>query len=406
MILGRIVSVRFGAIGVYAFALTILYLAAAYIGPLFVFLFSIFLLVPVGSLLMVFVTTAAIRYNQEFSTDHPLKGEQVVYTLSVSKEAWIPSGPIRLRLVGTQQGMNIGLDDIDIYPAANSRFTFSHSVQCPFRGVYIVGLESIEIRGYFGWFSYFLPAWVRTFYVYPRIIELRRSPFGEEGTSVALPGITRGGEEDYTLLESLDQYRPGEPVRHMSWKKFASSGQPALRRYESSSQPGVTIILDTRGSGDRSVNFLEMEDCSIEILVAVVKYFVDRDVPVQVLGDGIESFHFAGRDEPQFRKFHQATVGIFFQSKTSPIQVLQEQVLVSRFAPGSVLFITHLADPDILSVCDRSSSAIPAAAILNLSGMSPVQRERAESGIVFLRDRGGSIRVVHSAMSIAEDLWK
>jgi len=406
MILGRIVSVRFGAIGMYAFALTLLYLAAAYIGPIFVFLFSIFLFAPVCSLLMVFITTAAIRYNQDFSTDHPLKGEQVVYTLSVSKEAWIPSGPIRLRLVGTQQGMSLGLDDIDIYPAANSRFLFSHSVQCPFRGVYIVGLESIEIRGYLGWFSYFLPAWVRTFYVYPRIIELKGPPFGEEGTSVALPGITRGGEEDYTLLESLDQYRPGAPVRHISWKKFASFGQPALKRYESSSQPGVTIILDTRGSGDRTVNLLEMEDCSVEILVAVVKYFIDRDVPVHVLGDGVESFHFGGQDEAQFRKFHHATVGIFFQSKIPPVQVLQEQVLANRFAPGSVLFITHLADPDILSVCDRSSSAIPAAAILNLSGMSAAERERAESGTLFLRDRGGMIRVVQSAMSIAEDLWK
>jgi uncharacterized protein (DUF58 family) len=401
---GKIVSVRWGGPALYAFVLVLLYLAAAYLGTTFIFLFSLFLLVPIGSILMIVVTAYFLKYHQDFSTDHPLKGEEVVYSIAVSKEGLLPSGRIRLNLVGTQQGMSLGLEDIELYPAANRRYAFSYTIHCPFRGVYTVGLESIELLGHLGWFSLFVHAWCRTFYVYPRVVDLHKSPFGDEGSSVSLPGLTRGGEEDYTLLESVEPYRAGMPIRHVAWKKFASMGEPALKRYDSSSRPGVTLVLDTRGSAERNEQALETEDCSVEILVALVKYFSEQDIPVDVFGDGMETFHFGGRDDDLFRKFHHATVGIFFQSRISPLQVVDELRLANRVIVSTVVFVTHLSDPEILAFCDRSASSIPAAAIVNLSGMTDFERERTNGSLAHLRERGAAVRSVQSSATLREDL--
>ncbi len=393
-----------GPIALYCFVLLILYLSAAYLGPLFVFLFSVFLAAPILSLLLTLITLALLKYHQSFSSDHPRKGEEVVYTLAVSKEALLPSGAIRLRLIGTQQGMNLGLDDIDLYPSANRRFAFNHTIKCPFRGVYVVGLASIEVRGYFGWLSFNLPAWARTFYVYPRIVELHQTPLAEEGLTVSLPGATHGTEEDITLLESLKPYAPGDQVRHISWKKFASFGFPATRTYESSAQPGVTIVLDTRGDPEKDERTLEVEDCSVEIVVALVKYFSEAGVRTTVLGDGIEPFIFAGRNDEQFRRFHRSTVSIFFESELSPLRVLEEQLHTMSAGAGSVLFVTHRTDPEIFERCERSAARTGASAVVNLSGMGARERDVALRTVRLVRERGGSVRAVMSAETIGEDL--
>ncbi len=404
MTTARLVSFRPGAISLYLLLLIILYLAAAYLGPLFVFLFAVFVSAPVLSGLLTLLTVATLKYHQTFSNDHPLKGEEVVYVLAVSKEAMIPSGAISLRLKGSRQGMSLGLTDIDMYPVANRRFSFEHTIKCPFRGVYVVGLDSIEVRGYFGWLSFHLPAWVRTFYVYPRIIELREAPFAEEVSSLSLPGTTHGNEEDITLLESVRPYVPGDPVRHISWKKFASLGVPATRRYESSAQPGVTIVLDTRGGGTRNERMLETEDCSVEIAVALVKYFSESGVRTAIIGDGIEPFRFAGRDDSLFRRFHRSTVSIFFESSVSPLRVIDEELFSRRGASGMTVIVTHFADPEILARCEQTASTGSVAAVVNLSGRSANVRDRTLRGVRLVRERGGAVCPVFGAETIAEDL--
>lgn len=404
MTVSRFVSARAGAIFLYLFFAVILYLAAAYLGPLFVFTFAVFVSAPALSVLLTLLTVATLKYHQTFSNDHPLKGEEVVYVLAVSKESILPSGAISLRLKGSRQGMSLGLSDIDVYPAANRRFRFEHTIKCPFRGVYVVGLDSIEVRGYYGWLSIHLPAWVRTFYVYPRIIELRDAPFAEEGSSVSLPGATRGSEEDITLLESVRPYSPGDPVRHISWKKFAALGTPATRRYESSAQPGVTIVLDTRGGESKNERMLETEDCSVEIAVALAKFYSEAGIRTAVIGDGVEPFHFAGRDDALFRRFHRSTVSVFFESGVSPLRVVEEELLSNRHASGMAIVVTHFADPEILESCERTVSPVSVAAIVNLSGRTAEARDRALRSIRLVRERGGSVRPVFGAETIAEDI--
>lgn len=400
----RLPRIHLGAAIIYVFGSFILYLAAAYFGIYFMTLFLIFLFLPILSLLSMFITAGTLRYNQEFSNDHPLKGEEVVYSLKIKKEGSLPAAPVKVRLAGSQQGMSLGLSDIDLFPVSNKLFEYSYTVKCPFRGIYTVGLDSLEVRDHFGWVGVPLSVWAQTFYVYPRIITLRNAPFAELQYSYYIPGNARGREVDYTLVESLRNYRPGMSTRHMAWKKYAALGEPVLKQYESTSRPGVTIYLDTRREDLGPYETLEAEDASVEILVALVKYLSERNIPVTVYGDGWRRFEFPHNDPDAFREFHHATIGVFFQSDRSPVNVVTSDLMDGRLNTRSVIIVSHVIDADIINMTLPTDAGIQTAGILNLSGRTAAQKQEARARVSAVRDKGARIQTVRDSESIKEDL--
>jgi uncharacterized protein (DUF58 family) len=400
----RIPRIHIGAALIYVFGSFVLYLAAVYFGVYFMTLFLVFLFLPILSLLSMLITASTLRYNQDFSNDHPLKGEEVVYSLKIKKEGSLPGAPVTVRLAGSQQGMSLGLSDIDLFPVSNKLFEYSYTVKCPFRGIYTVGLDSLEVRDHFGWVGVPLAVWAQTFYVYPRIITLRSAPFGELQYSFYVPGNSRGQEVDYTLVESLRNYSPGMSVRHMAWKKYASLGEPVLKQYETTSRPGVTIYLDTRREDLGTYETLEAEDASLEVLVALVKFFSERNVPVYVYGDGWRRFEFPRNDPDRFREFHHATIGVFFQSERSPIDVVTSELMDGRLSTRSVIIVSHIIDAEVINMSLPTDRGIQTGAILNLAGRSAAEKQEARGLVAGVRDKGARVQVVRDSESIKEDL--
>ncbi len=400
----RMISVRPGAAGVYLFMMYILYLTGVYFGSIYYVLFLTTVFLSIFSLVSITMTGFSLRYNQEFSTDHPLKGEDIVYTFSATKESGFPSTPVRAVFRNVRQGMDVTIPDVRFYPTPNRRFEFNYSIHCPYRGVYTMGLDALELIGIFNLLSFRIPAWTRTFYVYPRIITIGHAPFTEYGGALSQPGTARGREEDYTLLESLVQYRAGLPIRHIAWKKFASLGEPVLKAYNASSRPGITIYLDTRRRGPESDAALAAEDCSVEILVALVKYYTEQNIPVSVYGDGWDRFIFPGRDDAMFHEFHRSTIGVFFSSRLSPAEIFYADAGDSQFRASTVLFVTHHIDPEIMTLAELGSHDTACGAILNLSSRSASERLEIEATVEHLKERGALLHTVRNADAIKEDL--
>ena len=402
----RLLSIRFEKLAFYLLGFLVLYLAGAYLGGFFMTLFAVYILLPVLSVLQLLITALSLKYHQEFSTNHPLKGQEVNYTITLSKESIFPSSHVNISFKSSNQIVtDSNFEDIRECPGRDDSFIQVKTIKCPFRGIYTVGLESLEIQDTLRWITVNLPVWYRTFYVYPRIIELSSVQLGLQGTMSHLSGAVSGSVQDYTLFETLKNYRPGEAIRHIAWKKFAAAGEPFLKTYDTTSQPGITLYLDTRRRAPASYQVLAEEDCSVEIAVALVKYFMEREIPVSVHAAYWERYQFSGYDESLFSRFHHNTVNIRFQPGPSPAELFRSDIADNRLTTNSVLFITQMVDPEIIALTENSSDGgISTVVVINLSGYDEEEKEKARQIITSVRDRGGKVFLVNDTESIKEDL--
>ncbi len=398
-------GVRGRALALYLAVLVLAYLAGSYLGALFLGLFYLVLFMPLLSLVHLAVTASHIRYHQSFSTEHPVKNEGVVYRLEVANESILPMPAVTVRFKQVHPFMEELMPDFTSLLRARGRLSRSYSLRCPFRGIYTVGLEAVEVPDLLGLVRLRLSVYYRTFYVYPRVLQLASFPTAEvEGRQSAL-GASGGLLPDHSLFVQLRAYRRGESLRHLYWRKFAATGIPQIREYQSGSEPAVTLYLDSRRAPRRGSAGLAVEDASVEILVALVRFLLLQGVATHVRAPGRTVFSFSGAGIDDFDAFYRHTSELFFQDTGSPMRLYRHDLASGMLAPSAVLVISHLMDPELFTVLEESlQSREPVSLVFNHSGYPPLARRRNRRYFNLLRDRGARIVEVEDTRSIVEDL--
>jgi uncharacterized protein (DUF58 family) len=278
------------------------------------------------------------------------------------------------------------------------------SFKCAYRGIYTVGLERLEVEDPLRILTLRRSVVYQTFYVYPRILELTHFPLAAETIEGGGAGVSQGGDPDYALFTQLKEYREGESIRHMHWKKFISIGKPYIKNYDTTAEPDLHIYLDLRRPEKTGLTALDIEDTSIEILVALVKNFLERRISIQISAPGREVYRFQGIHPSQFERFYRSTMNLIFQDTISPATLYRADSAATS-KEGSTLIVTHLLDGDIFSLVEESlvqSSSI--ILVFNQAGYTQEEKEQADNYFQSLRERGARILVVDSSDTIVTDL--
>ncbi len=400
----RGIRINLLAFCIYLFGFFVFYLAGSYMGTLFSILFYSYLFIPVVSASHLIFSFSKLRYHQKFSTERPVKGENVIYTLYVSNESFLPILNVLIKFKIIQPGHNEQLKDLSFYLKRQEEYSKSFTIKCPYRGIYSVGLDTLELQDVFGWFTISMKVWHRDFYVHPRVIELV-PVFSEYNKSTKSIGTNKGAVRDNTLLNGLKVYRPGESVRHMFWKKLISTGSPFLKTYEQTAYPGIDIYLDLRREKEPDPLILTREDCSLEIVVALVKYFLDNSINTAVRCFGKDEYLFLGTESSVFTKFHRSTLNIYFKDTISPLVLFNYNMHEKNIISNFILFVTHVFDPEILEYAvEFKDSGINVIVIVNQAGMIEQNRKLGLNYIKSVRERGGYVLLVDGPDTIKRDL--
>ena len=329
----------------------------------------------------------------------------MVHRLILANESPLPAPFVRVRFKAVHPRMGEAQPDFSCHLRRRGRLEREYRVHCPFRGIYTVGLEALEAEDALHLFRLRRRVWYRTFYVYPRVLPLGGSAAGPERGERPLPGASAGGAPDATLFSRLRGYRPGDPLRHLAWKKFAATGTPFLREYDPSAEPGVAIYFDLRPARLPGRQALEAEDVSVEILVALVKRYLEQALPVTVRAPGRSPYAFRGDSPAHFPAFYESTMELIFQETHSPAAVYRSEAQAGGGGGASALIVSHLFDPQVFSLLEESlGGENPVGLVLNRTGCGEEERRRALPYLRSLSERGADIRLVSGPHSIREEL--
>ena len=404
-------TLRLRACGVYLFAMVISYLAAAYLGTFFAVFATLFILLPLVSLVLLLIAAAGLRYSQHFSNEQPVKGQELQYRCIIENGSALPLPRVRalfraIRPTPEEERGGLtgarGEQSLLTYLPGHQFVEREQTVQLPYRGIYTVGLDRIELRDTLQLFTVRPRVKAREFRVYPRILPIGSFQPGSERRLGTSEVGALGTLPDYSLFNQLREYRPGESVRHLAWKKFASTGVPVVKDYDSTSEPAVSIYVDLRPVPPAAPDALLTEDVTVEALVALVNHFLQRNLPVTVRAASRALYEFIGDHGSDFARFYESTFELLFVSDISAARLYETHLETGMNTEvNSMFFITHLLDPEILLLLEEQRSGnFQVTLIYNQTAGGDTH------GAYFnrLREQGTRVVTLRSASSIAADL--
>jgi uncharacterized protein (DUF58 family) len=417
-------TLRLRACGVYLFAVVLTYLAAAYLGEFFAVFATVFILLPVVSLILLLIAAAGLRYNQHFSNEQPVKGQELQYRCIIENGSALPLPRVRARFraimpapssaaaadnapgddaAARSSGLTGSGEGILTYLPGHQFVEREQTVQLPYRGIYTVGLERIEIGDTLQLFSIRPRVRVREFRVYPRILPIGEFQPGTERRLGTSEVGSLGNLPDYSLFNQLREYRPGESVRHLAWKKFASTGIPVIKEYDSTSEPAVSIYVDLRPVPSSAEDPLLTEDVTVEALVALVNHFLKRNLPVTVRAASRTSYEFIGDHASDFGRFYESTFELLFVSDISAARLYETHLETGMNTEvNSMFFITHLLDPELLILLDEQRSSNFQVTLIHNQTAEPADRHAGYFNQ--LREQGTRVVALRGSTTISADL--
>lgn len=276
---------------------SLLFLLGNYIGSYYRFLYIFLTLVLIINLIHYIISINNIYYYQLFSNEHPKKGENIEYKLTIENR--IPFLPSFFKI---EYEDTLKLED-QIPKIMFSRTNHIYSeFSLPYRGIYNVGMKAIICRDILNIFNFKLTFWPRTFYVYPRI---NKNILIKEHGSGELTSVTnKNSDNNSDFLDTIEKYRPGSKLSHISWKHYASTGEPFIRKYYSEEGSKNYIFLDKtelpncrKGPAD---------DLAIETLISILQRFNDMG-ELSIINNWPENI-----DNSTFQRYYKDTINIKF----------------------------------------------------------------------------------------------
>lgn len=305
------------------FALGALFFVYFYGGVVPWAVFIIALSLPAISFTYLLLTYFSIKYYESCRYGAYVKGERVGYSCIFSNEIPIPFVYIRIS-IQTPETMVSGKPDIkDVSLTGGRTLRFEYDIECKYRGRYEIGIKCMEFVDFLNIFKLKLEKErMPSVTVFPRILVSEQ--FAEEGMAPSdfRVAMLRKGMEDQSVV-NLREYAYGDSSRTIHWKLSAKMQKLIVTDRESGFDNRVVMLLHLGRNKQKKSRSIVLEDRLIEDLTASVNYFLNRNIPVDLIYDksGLVYDRIAGRQD--FEQMHRLMAEIEFDSGTGIYDLLE-----------------------------------------------------------------------------------
>lgn len=234
-------------------------------------------------------TARTFSYSQALEEDCGEKGGETVLRLSIQNEKPIPLSMMKVDVELASPGDRAQLS-FSLTPFDSKDFSFR--VTMPYRGLYPVGLTTVQVTDVFGLLP--LRFDMRRLHYY-RQPELTVYPRAETpgGLYAGVADEKLFGEryllssESGSSISGARAYRPGDPLKQINWKKSASRGELFVKQYEQPAQENITVLIDNCLHGHSGEDALARADtvCEAAACVTLRCLSLGRSASLRALGD-------------------------------------------------------------------------------------------------------------------------
>jgi len=325
----------------------------------------------IAQVLMVFAilglnlwTLRTFSYTQTLEETAVDKGGETALHLSVRNEKPFPFSMMRadVELASPRERTQISFS---LTPFSGKEFEFR--VAAPYRGVYPIGVTTVQITDILGLLPMRYDMRRLHYYRQPELVVYPRS----ELLSALYADVTDEklfGERYLHASESGNSttgaraYHPGDPLKQIHWKKSIARGELYVRQYEQPVREDLTVVIDNSSHGINGEAALACADTVCEAAACITLHCLSRNrgAILRAICDtkGIRTGENAA-DTTDFGKVRKWLAQLPFDSGSSGDLVLPEDAA----GTGSLVVITGGCSPEFAA---EIAEAVPLFASVTL----------------------------------------
>ena len=253
-----------------------------YGGPVtYVFFISV-LLVPVISYLYILCVIISLKIYQRTDGRDMVSGTPSDVYITLQNEGLFSFSSLRIIFYSSFSEIS-EIDDGAVYELPpHSSILKRTKLLCRYRGEYNVGVEKIVVGDFLGIFS--VTYRIReplSVIVSPAIVHI-----SDIGDSKMMIDSDRDDPRKKTEPDiPLRDYVDGDDIRHINWKATSLMQKLMIRENHGEEKSGVIIVMDPERNSKDIANYLPSENKVIELVLSLSLYFMENNIPVDVLFD-------------------------------------------------------------------------------------------------------------------------
>ena len=352
-----------------------------YGGPVtYVFFFSV-LLVPVISYLYILCVIISLKIYQRTDGRDMVSGTASDFYITLQNEGLFSFSSLRIIFYSSFSEIS-EIDDGVVYELPpHSSILKRTKLLCRYRGEYNVGVEKIVVGDFLGVF--FVTYRIReplSVIVSPAIVHL-----SDIGDSRMMIDSDRDDPRKKTEPDiPLRDYVDGDDIRFINWKATSLMQKLMVRESHGEEKSGVIIVMDPGRSGRDISEYLPVENKVIELVLALSVYFMESNIPVDVLFDNGEPEKLMIRNAGDYEALYADMKGFHFRedagldslcsddSERAGLEGYRMMILICRQNPDSLSEYAQMLradevplriymvskDTDIISTVDDRSGRV------------------------------------------------
>ncbi len=318
-------------------------------------LFYLVIALPVVSVLYTALSYFSFTCRETVKDNHVIKGSKIDYFFEIRNNS-----PFLYPYVHIDFPESAKLLSEDFQPMIFSILPFGRKklcfeLDCKYRGVFDIGIRSVEFRDFLGIFSFrHKPGRHNSIIVYPHVIIL--DSFTPVLTLLSEYNLTSRNSfmEDTDEISEIRPYSYGDNPKKIHWKLTSKLSTVMVKKYRNNYNNRINIYIDTRKNSFSYMENIVTEDKIIEAAISIIHYCLSNRISTNIVYFDNDYSKIEARNPFMFQEVYDAIAKLSFSGNTGINQVIERDLQVNP-VPEAVIIITCNSDfnPDslILNSC-------------------------------------------------------
>lgn len=303
-------------------------------------LFYLTILTPIIAFLYTVYVYIRFRLYQEIGSHLITKGEWNNYSFVIANEDIITYRNIKVKFLSDKSTIEAANQSIEYSLLPNEKEKLETRIKCHYRGEYNVGVNQVEITDFLNLFTITYPMSSKLkACVLPRVVQIEQLAIAPPQADVKNP-VRFSNDAQEELDTEMRKYNPGDSRKRIHWKASAKAGELLSRKYQYIPKAQTVVFMDLVKIRDEEIKVLSYEDKIIESVLAIVNYYVKRNVVSHIIYglDKIEHIPISSDDD--FNVFYKSCAKLSFFGAL-PVNKLVEDRLKIGEEGMFYIIVTH-----------------------------------------------------------------
>ena len=296
-------------------------------------------------------TFLSFSFVQELSDNSVVNGASPVFKIGIYNDKPFP---FTMMKIAVQTPLPTEYVELSFNLDPQSNIHYDITLNCVYRGVYDVGMTTIEINDVFGLLCMRFDLRMLPYYrhkkltIYPRLVQLPYLPAQICDAKYAGGGVQQISEEGESFSDTR-QYRFGDPFKRVHRTLSMRKRELFVKRYDVPMETSAIIVLDTAVNCYEGEKLLHFADLACECATAIAYYSLRAGYVVALTGAAENRAIVDGKSSSDFAKLYDELAVIPFDVEGDICNTLRREI---NKHPNlkAVYVITSRRDPAIIDV--------------------------------------------------------